>query len=113
MVARLGTRDRRLRDFASRGELTIVSQLGDRQVADLVQRVAQSGKLPETDSVGVDPVGVGQLIDELAVRGLAKRIAGVSQGWKLNGAIKTLERKLARWHAGPGHRGMGGRKCEG
>jgi len=31
------------------------------------------------------------------------RIVGISQGWKLNGAIKTAERRLAEgalWHSG-------------
>jgi phage terminase large subunit-like protein len=88
----------RWRDFAARGELTIVPQMSDglRQVADLIQRVDKSGKLPAANAIGVDAYGGVSLSDELAVRGIAQeRLAGVPQGWKLNSSIRTMERKLA------------------
>jgi len=66
------------------------------EIADIVQRVADSGLLAEKNAIGLDPVGIGQIVDELAAREIStERIVGVSQGWKLSGAIKTLERKLA------------------
>ena len=41
-------------------------------------------------------MGIAQIVDELAARGIApERIVGISQGWKLSGAIKTAERGLA------------------
>jgi phage terminase large subunit-like protein len=58
-----------------------------------VQKCYLSGLL---DKIGVDPVGIGAIVDELESRGIPKDlIAGISQGWKLVGAIKTTERKLA------------------
>ncbi|MNN71450.1 Phage Terminase [compost metagenome] len=47
-------------------------------------------------TIGVDPVGIGAIIEEIEARGVPNsRIPGISQGWKLGGAIKTTERKLA------------------
>jgi phage terminase large subunit-like protein len=88
----------RWRDFASRGELTIVPNMSDglRQVADLIQRVDKSGRLPKANAIGVDAYGGVSLADELAVRGISQdRLSGVPQGWKLNSSIRTLERRLA------------------
>ncbi|MBB6782624.1 hypothetical protein HEP11_023905, partial [Escherichia coli] len=42
------------------------------------------------------PSGVGQILDSLAEAGIPdESVVGISQGWKLGGAIKTTERKLA------------------
>src|SRR5205823_7490861 len=61
----------RLRDFQRAGELTIVSAAERfRQVADLVKRIEKSGKLPGENGVGVDTAGIGQIPDELALRGI-------------------------------------------
>jgi phage terminase large subunit-like protein len=93
----------RLRDFARDGDLTLVEQIGEdvEQVAEIVARVEESGLL---DKVGVDPAGLGGILDALEEAGVPKeKVVGVSQGWKLTGAIKTGERKLAEgtlWHAG-------------
>jgi len=88
----------RLRDLERAGDLTVVSVLGDdvMEIADMVERVAASGLLPEKNAIGLDPVGIGQIVDELGAREIApERIVGISQGWKLSGAIKTSERGLA------------------
>lgn len=88
----------RLLDFAAAGELVIVERLGDdiMEVADLAERVRDAGLLPEKNAIGLDPVGIGQIVDELAARDIgAEQMAGIPQGWKLAGAIKTAERKLA------------------
>jgi phage terminase large subunit-like protein len=46
--------------------------------------------------IGLDPSGIGSIIDGLLDEKIPEdKIIGVSQGWKLNGAIKTTERKLA------------------
>lgn len=93
----------RLRDFAASGDLRLVERIGQDidEVADLVAEVKASGLLWK---VGLDPAGVGALVDALAERGVGgDDVAAVSQGWRLNGAIKTAERKLADgtlWHAG-------------
>jgi phage terminase large subunit-like protein len=92
-----GTADR-LRDFEVAGDLTIVKLLGEdvTEIADTVERVAASGLLPDKNAIGLDPVGIGQIVDELGAREIsAERIVGISQGWKLSGAIKTTERGLA------------------
>lgn len=86
----------RLRDLEAAGDVGIVDQLGDDidELADICAKVAASGKL---DKVGLDPMGVGAVIDALAERDIQgdDRVVGVTQGWKLTGAIKTTERKLA------------------
>jgi len=85
----------RFLDFARDGDLTIVRQIGDDvdQVADLVAQIEGAGLL---DKVGVDQHGLGGILDALdAAEVPAGKIVGVSQGWKMNGAIKTAERKLA------------------
>ncbi|MEZ7179769.1 terminase large subunit, partial [Pseudomonas mosselii] len=89
-----------LSDFSADGDLTIVQLPGEdvRDVADIICRVRDAGLLPETQAIGVDAAGIGDIIDELTTeeRGIAmERIASVSQGWRLNGAIKTTERKVA------------------
>lgn len=90
----------RLLGFASDGDLTIVEEPGQdvTDVADIVCRIRDLGLLPEKDAIGVDQHGIGAIVDELtdSERGITlEQIVGVPQGWKLNGAIKTVERKLA------------------
>jgi len=90
----------KLRDFEADGHLTIVGLPGDdvRDVADIVCRIEEMGLLADKSAIGVDSVGIGDIVDELTseARGIEiERIVGISQGWKLSGAIKTAERKLA------------------
>lgn len=83
------------RDFAAQGHLTICSEPGQdvREVAEIAEQCHASGLL---DKVGVDPVGIGAVLDELAAVGIPEdNIVGVSQGWRLTGAIKTVERRVA------------------
>jgi phage terminase large subunit-like protein len=91
-----------LLDFAADGDLTIVDQPGQDviEVADIICRVRDARVLPDEKSIGVDPAGIGDVIDELTdpdvSRGFTmEQIIGVSQGWRLSGAIKTTERKVA------------------
>lgn len=82
-------------DFQKQGDLVIVHEMRDdnRQLADVVEMIDQSGKLA---MVGLDPAGVAEIVFALHARGIGQeRIVGISQGWKMTGAIKTLERKLA------------------
>lgn len=85
----------RFQDFARTGDLVIVERIGDdvTDLCDMVEQVHDSGLM---DKIGVDPVGIGAIFDELVARGIdQEKIVGISQGWKLGGAIKTTERKLA------------------
>jgi phage terminase large subunit-like protein len=90
----------RLLDFVRDGDLVLVPEPGDdvRAVADIICRVRDLGLLPEKQAIGVDAAGIGDILDELTSQGrgiLPEQIVGVSQGWRLTGAIKTTERKLA------------------
>ncbi|HEV2612528.1 MAG TPA: terminase large subunit [Noviherbaspirillum sp.] len=89
----------RLLDFQREGFLTIVDRPGQdvQEFADNVCRVRDAGLLPEQRGIGVDAAGIGDIVDELAARDFdpEKDIVAISQGWRLTGAIKTTERKLA------------------
>ena len=85
----------RLHDFATDGDLILVQRVGQdvEQVAELVAELEQSGLL---DKVGIDPAGVGGILDALVQAGVPEeKVVGVSQGWRLGGSIKTTERRLA------------------
>jgi phage terminase large subunit-like protein len=85
----------KLLDFSKCGDLTIVDDIGD-DVADVAEIVAAIHLRGILDKVGVDPAGLGGIIDALVAAGVPlDKIIGVSQGWRLTGAIKTAERKLA------------------
>jgi phage terminase large subunit-like protein len=85
-----------LRDFERAGELAICEHFGDdiEEIAALAERVDKTGLL---QAVGLDPFGVGAVVDALAGVGIEgqDRVVGITQGWKLSGAIKATERKLA------------------
>lgn len=88
----------RLRDFERDGDLTVVQRVGDDviEVADIVERLNDAGLLPEKVAVGVDPIGIDEIVDELLQRGLLiEQIAGIPQGYRLNGALGNVERRLA------------------
>jgi phage terminase large subunit-like protein len=90
----------RLLDFQRDGDLTIVDLPGQdvMEVADVICQVRDSGLLPEEKSIGVDAAGIGDIVDELTTeeRGITmEQIVSISQGFRLNGAIKTCERKVA------------------
>jgi phage terminase large subunit-like protein len=93
----------RYRDFERDGDLIIVDNPGDdvKQVGEIVQLCEDSGLF---DRAGVDPVGIGEIVDEFELRELARinkrskendRVVSIPQGYKLNGAVSTLERRLA------------------
>ncbi len=90
----------RLLDFERDGDLTMVDRPGEDvcQVADIVCRIHAASLLPEKMAIGVDAAGIGDIVDELTSperKIEMDQIIAISQGWKLNGAIKTTERKLA------------------
>lgn len=64
-------------------------------VIDVVARVHAAGLLPEKNGVGLDPVGVSAIVDGLSGLDLPEGcVAGVSQGYRLTGAILGMARKL-------------------
>nr|WP_313036558.1 terminase large subunit [Achromobacter ruhlandii] len=87
----------KLRDLEQAGELVIVDHIGEdtAELAALVRQVYDAGLFPEKCGIGADQSGV-TFNDALAEAGIPEElIVGVSQGWKLGGIIKTVERKLA------------------
>ena len=85
-----------LRDFEAAGELVICKDFGDdiAEITQLAQQIYENGLL---QAVALDPYGVGAIVDALYEVGISGQdtIVGINQGWKLSGAIKTAERKLA------------------
>jgi len=83
------------RDFQKDGDLVIVDEMGQdvQQVGDIIVKCEEAGLL---DRIGIDPSGIGEIVNESQARGIEfERVVGISQGWRLNGAIKTLERRVA------------------
>lgn len=94
-VRRRKSEESRFNDFVRAGDLTIVKRVGQdtEEVAEYVSRIHDAELL---DKIGIDPSGVGQILDALVEAEIPEdAVVGVSQGWKLGGAIKTTERKLA------------------
>lgn len=90
----------RLEQFAQQQSLLIVDTPGDdvAMVCEIVARVRDGDLLPDSQGIGVDAAGIGAIIEQLTSEEYGLRmedIVAIGQGWKLNGAIKTLERKLA------------------
>jgi len=95
MLERRKSEESKLRDFEKQGDLTIVKRVGEDadEVAMYVAQIYEAGLL---DKVGMDPAGIGVLLDTLIDAGIPQdSVVGVSQGWRLGGACKTTERKLA------------------
>ncbi len=85
----------RLLDFATSGDLVLVEHIGEdvAEVASIVFQIDQAGLLHEA---GLDPAGIGAILEALVGMGIdPEKVVGVSQGWRMGGAIKTTERKLA------------------
>lgn len=91
----------RFRDFERDRDLTIVSDM-TLAFGDLAQRCADLDATGKLSQIGMDPAGVGLIVDALAIAGVEgdDRIVGVSQGFQLQGAIKTAEVKLASGQLG-------------
>ncbi|HEB0901741.1 TPA: terminase large subunit [Citrobacter freundii] len=94
-VRRRKSEESRFNDFVKAGDLTIVKRVGQdtEEAAEYVSRINDAELL---DKIGIDPSGVGQILDALVEAEIPEDlVVGVSQGWRLGGAIKTTERKLA------------------
>lgn len=98
----------RLLDFERAGELTICEHATQdiEDVADLCQRIFEAGLLPEEGGIGLDPMGVAAMVDEIVSREIPDKVlSAVSQGYRLSGAVWGTERKLkdgTLWHCGQG-----------
>ena len=87
-----------LRDFEREGDLTICETVTQdvMEVAELVETIADTGLLPEKAAIGIDPVAIAAITDELEARGLGgERINAIPQGFRLSSAVWGAERKLA------------------
>lgn len=85
----------RIRDFEKDGDLVVVEQIGE-DIEELVGIVTAIFFSDLLDSIGVDPAGIASIIEALVEAGVPEDlIKGISQGWRLGGAIKTAERRLA------------------
>jgi phage terminase large subunit-like protein len=85
----------RYRDFERAGDLVIVDEIGQdiEQFCEIIKICEDSGLL---DRIGVDPAGIGDIVDAIVDMGIAHdRVVGIPQGWRMNGAIKTTERRVA------------------
>lgn len=85
----------KLKDFEKTQDVRIIQVIGEdmAELASIVQQVYAADLL---DKIGIDPAGVGTILDALVEIGIPEdKVVGISQGWKLGGAIKTTERKLA------------------
>jgi len=91
----------RYRDFERDGDLIIIKEIGQdiKEIGDVVRICEKSGLL---DRIGVDPWGMGLVMDEIEAGDAEgnfaiehERIVGVPQNWKLASAINTMEHKVA------------------
>ncbi|PHP68192.1 terminase [Zhengella mangrovi] len=96
----------RLSSLSEAGELTICDYPTQdvEEIADIINTVHEAGLFPEKYGIGLDAVGVAAITDAIAALGVDPDLmVAVSQGYKLNGAIKGFERKLmdgTAWHGG-------------
>ena len=86
----------KLRDLAKAGDLTICETKTQdvEQITEICDELQRAGLLPKEKAIGLDPEGVAQIVDALEGIGLADLLVAVSQGYRLNSAIKGTERKL-------------------
>ncbi|MEM6381095.1 MAG: terminase large subunit [Pseudomonadota bacterium] len=75
-----------------------------RELVEICERLLLAGLCPDEDAIGLDPVGVAEIVDLLVQAGFTMdQIKAVPQGYRLNSAIKGFERKLkdgTAWHNG-------------
>ena len=86
-----------LREFADDGDLVICEDPLQpiREAADILEQVFNAGMFPEKYAIGLDPYGIGALVDEQALRKIEGEIlSSIRQGAALSPASWGLEIKL-------------------
>ncbi|TPW28602.1 terminase large subunit [Martelella alba] len=88
----------KIEELQKAGDLTVTKTAGEQVeiVADICCRIRDRGLFPKKSAIGLDPHGVAALVHALELEGFApnEAVVPVGQGYKLNGAIKGLERRL-------------------
>lgn len=87
----------RLLDFEKEGTLTLCDTATQdiEEIAVIATRLKESRLLPEKGAFGLDPLGVGMLVDALIAAGIEEaQLASIGQGFKLSSAVWSSERKL-------------------
>ncbi|MFY9658098.1 MAG: terminase TerL endonuclease subunit, partial [Methylocystis sp.] len=83
-----------LDDFVRAGELRLIGEAQEayQDIVDIVRRIQDAGKLC---ALGVDAERPGDLAEVLTdVVDVDSMVFGIRQGWRLTGALQTLERML-------------------
>lgn len=87
-----------LEKLVQEGQLLLVDNLEKEAIPEVVEIckvLREVGILPKEDGIGMDPEGVGEIVDALINAGFKiEDIRSISQGYKLNAAIKTAPVKL-------------------
>jgi phage terminase large subunit-like protein len=98
----------RLLDFERDGDLVIVENIGDdvQELAEIFKMIYDTGLLPEKFAIGLDQIGISFEEPFAEAELPAELLASISQGYRLGGTIKTVERKLAEGSFIHGNRPM-------
>lgn len=87
-----------LLDLQATGDLVFVNSLRDAtaELVEICESIQNAGLFPEKHGIGLDPEGITSIVRALMqVPGFTMDdVAAVSQGWKLNAAIKTTPDQL-------------------
>lgn len=87
----------RLIDFAGEGDLSLVQRIGEdvQELAAILGDIYRRGLYPEQNAIGLDQIGIS-FEEAFAEEGIPDELlVGISQGYRMGGTIKTVERKLA------------------
>lgn len=86
-----------LEGFAKQGDLTICESAFQHveAIVDLVSSLRETGKMPAEAGLGLDVAGLPELLTDLELAGHDQPfVTGVTQGWALQTAIKSIPLRL-------------------